>query len=373
MSQIFPVAYTFAAVFTRLPKHSPVSQMSRRLRTARSCSFQPLWHLIHLLWVPSITIRCFLYFSLSNQIIAALALYALPSASLLCGQCVGIPEEQQEGDILFSYPLFFLFLSLTEMYASWYALLVYIPRFPSNISRYTSRTELLKTLQKTAVEASTKSVDETKQTLRKFLKMKPECNNQLVYHYIAGRLLNAIEKYPGVLDAPLAKLGFARTNGEVREQCNYRCAGFYFRSLNVGLRPCQGFVVHRKISFLSRLGGESCSRTFLEQDVSQLTCDNMDALECHIYDKRHASVSFMHALNRLYTPQDDGGGNKLGHYTPHYLYHRPAPFNIRDTCTAESLKALKFIVMLQEPVSRAISSWKYKCSVGKSTDLLKRR
>ena len=354
--------------FTRLPKHSPVSRLQEIVYRSELL-LQPLWHFMHLLWVPSITFRCFVYFSLPEQIIAALALYALLLFHFYVVSALGFPKEQRKGDILFSYPLFYLFLSLTEVYASWYALLVYIPMFPSKIGRYTSRTELLKTLQKTAVEASTKSVDETKQTLRKFLKMKPgdADNNQLVYHYIAGRLVNAIEKYPGVLGAPLSKIGFARTSGEVREQCNYRCADFFI----LGASKCgttslsRHLLAHRKISFLSRLGGESCSRTFLEQDVSRLTCDNMDALECHIYDKRHASVSFMHALNRLYTPQDDGGGSKLGHYTPHYLYHPSVPFNIRDTYTAESLKALKFIVMLREPVSRAVSSWKYKVQCGK--------
>lgn len=48
------------------------------------------------------------------------------------------------------------------------------------------------------------------------------------------------------------------------------------------------------------------------------------------------------------------------HYTPHYLYAPSVPFELRDFY--DHPKSLKFIVIMREPIDRAISSYWYKNS-----------
>jgi hypothetical protein len=121
------------------------------------------------------------------------------------------------------------------------------------------------------------------------------------------------------------------------------------------------------ISFHARSG---CVCTPAE-DVST-DMGRWDALESHVFDVRSFSKATM--LGRLadFSPDFPLGlcGQGLdanfisGHYTPHYIFHPLVPFRIARLAPPTARKRMRFIVILRNPVDRALSSFWFKKSTG---------
>eukprot|EP00960_Hanusia_phi_P064663 765863-Hanusia_phi.AAC.5 len=115
-----------------------------------------------------------------------------------------------------------------------------------------------------------------------------------------------------------------------------------------------------EVSLASRVGLIGTQEEI--QDVSDE--GNFDPLETHIFDQKveYSPVELMRAQCIAYssTLQEKRGEQPrfLAHYTPHYIYHPMAPFNLERLYGSEA--SIKFLVMLREPVARAISSYYFK-------------
>jgi hypothetical protein len=62
------------------------------------------------------------------------------------------------------------------------------------------------------------------------------------------------------------------------------------------------------------------------------------------------------------SPALDDVNTPLIHYTPHYLYAPTVPFEVSHFYPPEVRDSLRFIVMLREPVARAVSSYWFRTS-----------
>ena len=110
------------------------------------------------------------------------------------------------------------------------------------------------------------------------------------------------------------------------------------------------------VALASRLGGIVGLQQCDERD-----CGVFDPLETHVFDfpPHQAPRELVQAQCALYAPPMRDGSDDamlLGHYTPHYIFHPFAP-----QLTASSVgPGVRFLVLLREPVSRAVSSYQFK-------------
>uniref|UniRef100_A0A7S4KR35 Sulfotransferase domain-containing protein n=1 Tax=Guillardia theta TaxID=55529 RepID=A0A7S4KR35_GUITH len=115
-----------------------------------------------------------------------------------------------------------------------------------------------------------------------------------------------------------------------------------------------------EVSLASRVGMIETQEEI--QDVSDE--GNFDPLETHIFDQKveFSPVELMRAQCIAYSSRlQEGQGasaSMLAHYTPHYIYHPMTPYNLERLFGSEH--NIRFLVMLREPVARAVSSYYFK-------------
>lgn len=66
------------------------------------------------------------------------------------------------------------------------------------------------------------------------------------------------------------------------------------------------------------------------------------------------------AIEWASSPYVDDESTALVHYTPHYLYAPSVPYEVKDFYP--NSKDMKFIILLRDPVQRALSSYWFKNS-----------
>lgn len=83
-------------------------------------------------------------------------------------------------------------------------------------------------------------------------------------------------------------------------------------------------------------------------------------LEAHVFDTHTTPdwvIKHSNWVTAPWVPSAKAGDYLQLHYTPNYIYHPSTPFHVLDIYP--NAKSIKYIVVVREPVKRAISGWKY--------------
>lgn len=111
--------------------------------------------------------------------------------------------------------------------------------------------------------------------------------------------------------------------------------------------------------FQSRAGG-----AITLDDAECRDMGKWDTLEVHSFDVRAFSEDFMTKRNEMVTPtQQNLEDALLGSVTPHYLFHPLVPFRLAKMIPLGFAAKMKFVVVLRDPVERAMSSFWFKKGV----------
>lgn len=106
---------------------------------------------------------------------------------------------------------------------------------------------------------------------------------------------------------------------------------------------------------------------------TRLTLDKNFFWESHVFDKHLATDLDLENINwktAPNVPSQDVGRYLQMHYTPNYFYFPDTPFHIADIYP--NAREIKYFVILREPVSRAVSSWKFHTATTMETRSFKK-
>jgi hypothetical protein len=114
------------------------------------------------------------------------------------------------------------------------------------------------------------------------------------------------------------------------------------------------------IRFVSRDGGASATEDDCPNDIAK-----HDPLESRIFDQSWPQSVINYHLKLSSCNFEKCADQLTGHYTAQYFANKDVPKRIRDTY--EVSRHMKFLVLLREPVSRAVSCYWFKRETGQET------
>lgn len=290
----------------------------------------------------------------------------------------GINHPYFKVRLLAVYPFYCLFLDVAQCVACWIAALFFVPQNPPREGEFTTWEMRVSKLRETAHKCSKYGANYMAQVIYGKDKENQQRESPWQYLYVVGRALNAVTKHQKLLKPALESIGalrlpyrgaMAKSDTEITNLTTKPVDFFILGASKCGTSSLTQILMrHSRIAFQTRLGGEAAGK--IKRCINeQVNTDHVDVLECHIFDKANSSPMFMQKLLKAYTPtlfdtNKAASSCLLGHYTPNYLFHPSAPFNIQEVYSERVLKRLKFIVMLREPAERCLSSYWYKCQSG---------